>query len=167
MDEESLDLPHYRGNYYATDGVQSAHLSNFVVYKCQQFQIMEQKAQFSALCQGEFPRLSHRRAWPTRTQAPDSGWQRRAWKATRRTCLAATCKLRKGKSLTSLPSSARQQPREVQALWFPQPISLSTPPPPPGGMKSDPTLIKPHLNAPNKPRYISERLAGKPLAVVS
>lgn len=72
---------------------------------------------------------SHRRAWPTKTQAPDSGWQRRAWKATRRTCLAATCKLRKGKSLTSLPSSARQQPREVQALWFPQPISLSTPPP--------------------------------------
>lgn len=41
------------------------------------------------------------------------------------------------------------------------------PPPPPDGMKPDPTLIKPHLNAPNKPRYISERLAAKPLAVVS
>lgn len=78
----------------------------------------------------------------------------------RRICLPATCKLRKWKSLTSLPSSARQQPREVQALWFPQPISLSTPPPPPRWNE-----IRPHFDqaAPEhsqqkKPRYISGKI---------
>lgn len=95
--------------------------------------MMEQKPQFYVLCQCEFPRLSLTEDLGGKNLGPDSKWQRtmaenmEGDKADLPSCNLQAEK--KGKSLTSLPSSARQQPREVQALRFPQPISLSTPPP--------------------------------------